>query len=65
MITQEDELQTTEPLTLEDRRAFMRLPIEERRRILALQAEKAAELYETQPEAAERGRWQSGDIVEY
>ncbi len=65
MVTQEDELKKTETLTLEERRAFMNLPMNERRRMLAHQAEEMAKLYQTEPELTEREQWQGGDIVEY
>jgi len=67
-ITQEDAermlgepLHTDQPLSLVERRAFMKLPIEERRRILAEQAEQMATHYEQDPEWKEL---QGGDIVE-
>ncbi len=56
------ELERDQPLTLVERRAFLRLPVEERRRILAEQAEGAAAYYEAHPEWREL---QGGDIVEY
>ena len=62
MITQEDSLQTERILTLDQRRAFMKLPLEQRRRILAQQAEQMALYYEA--DMAEREQWQGGDIVE-
>ncbi|MBC8232958.1 ribbon-helix-helix protein, CopG family [bacterium] len=49
-------------LTLDDRRAFMDLPIEERRKIMAEQAEKMAQYYEQDQKWKEL---QGGDIVEY
>ena len=63
MITQEDTLQTEGILTLDQRRAFMKLPLEKRRKILAQQAEHMTEYYEA--EMSEREQWQGGDIVEY
>jgi hypothetical protein len=51
-------------LGLNERRAFMKLPIEERRRQMAEQAAKMAEHYEKQYAAIEREEWQGGDIVE-
>ena len=51
-----------EPLTLIERRAFMKLPIEERRRILSEQAETLKSHYS---EGADRGDLQSGDFIEY
>jgi len=51
-------------MTLDQRRAFMKLPLEERRRRLAAQADRMAEHYESEPEATERAEWQGGDIVE-
>ena len=51
-----------EPITLRQRRAFMKLPLEERRRILTEQAEKMAAYYKQDLEWKEL---QGGDIVEY
>ncbi len=65
MITQEDELKETATLTLEDRRAFMKLSMAERREILTHQAEKITGLYEAAPDSTEREQWQGGDVVEY
>jgi hypothetical protein len=65
MSTQEDTIETTAPLTLADRLAFMRLPIEERRRLLAKQAEAMIDEYELESNRRERELWQGGDIVEY
>ncbi|MBX3325188.1 MAG: ImmA/IrrE family metallo-endopeptidase [Nitrospira sp.] len=53
---------TKEPLSLIERRAFMKLPLEERRRILSEQAEKLKSHYS---EDAASGELQSGDFVEY
>lgn len=63
MISQEDKIGVAPPLTLDERRAFMKLPVEERRRKLAEQADRMIEHYE--PAGAEREEWQGGDIVEY
>lgn len=66
MVTQEIPSATMEQcITLEDRRAFMRLSIEERRRLLERQAEAIAEQYESEIERSEREEWQGGDIVEF
>jgi transcriptional regulator with XRE-family HTH domain len=50
------------PLSLIERRAFLKLPLEERRRIMAVQAEKIAPAY---AQESERQEWQGGDIVDY
>jgi transcriptional regulator with XRE-family HTH domain len=50
------------PLSLIERRAFLKLPLEERRRIMAAQAEKVAPAYAHEAEWQE---WQEGDIVDY
>ena len=63
MISQ-PESTVAQPLTLNDRRLFLQLPLEERRRRLAEQAERIAESYEQQPAEKERLEWQAGDIVE-
>ena len=46
MISQEEEIEVGSPLTLDQRRAFMKLPLEERRRKLAQQADGFVEHYE-------------------
>lgn len=64
--TVDDEtIETTAPLTLADRLAFLKLPIEERRRILAEQAEAMIAQYDLDENRLERELWQGGDIVEY
>ena len=65
MSTQEETIETTAPMTLADRLAFMRLPIEERRRMLAEQAEAMIAEYELDSNRHERELWQGGDVVEY
>jgi transcriptional regulator with XRE-family HTH domain len=50
------------PLSLIERRAFLKLPLKERRRIMAAQAEKVAPAY---VQEAEWQEWQGGDIVDY
>ena len=65
MSTQEETIESTAPLTLADRLAFMKLPIEERRRILAEQAEAMIAHYELEGNRRKRKLWQGGDIVEY
>ncbi|MEK6304072.1 MAG: hypothetical protein AABO41_25565 [Acidobacteriota bacterium] len=62
---EEENVETTVPLTLADRLAFMKLPLEERRRILAEQAEAMIAHYELEENRRERELWQGGDIVEY
>jgi hypothetical protein len=51
-------------MALEERRAFLRLPLDERRRQMAIQAERMVEHYEACAEKAQREVWQGGDIVE-
>jgi len=65
MLKQNDLVSSEEPMTLEQRRAFLRLSLDERRRILSQQAEHAAKHYESQQSVREREAWQGGDIVEY
>ncbi|MEW6737741.1 MAG: hypothetical protein AB1489_41050 [Acidobacteriota bacterium] len=55
----------TEPWTLEERRAFAKLPIEQRRRMLEEMAAEAATHYNDDAARKEREEWQVGDIVEY
>ena len=50
------------PLSLIERRAFMKLPLEERRKLLAEQAEKMMDHYKRDSEWKEL---QAGDLVEY
>jgi len=65
MITKEPPVEIEERgLTLDERRAYMKLPLDERRRKLAEQAELLVKHYETEAEARERELWQGGDIVE-
>ena len=65
MIRQEEKIEISSPLTLEDRRSFLKLPLEERRRKLAGQADQMVEHYELEPAREERAEWQGGDLVEY
>jgi len=65
MISQEEKIETSQPLTLEARRSFLKLSLEERRRRLAAQTEQMIKHYELEPAQAERAEWQGGDIVEY
>ena len=51
-------------LALQERRAFMKLPLEERRRQMVEQAVQMVEHYENRCEVIEREEWQGGDIVE-
>ncbi len=62
MITQTE---TAQPLTLAERRAFLKLPMAERRRILAKQAERVTAHYEQEPERSERVEMQGGDVGEF
>ncbi len=50
------------PLSVIERRAFMKLPLEKRRQVLAEQAEKMAKHY---AQDLEQREFQGGDIVEY
>ena len=65
MLKQNDLVNSEETMTLEQRRAFLKLPLAERRRLLSQQAEDAASHYETEQSLRERETWQGGDIVEY
>ncbi len=65
MISQEEKIVPSQPLTLEDRRSFLRLPLEERRLRLAQQAEQMAVHYNVEQSREERAEWQGGDIVEF
>ena len=51
-----------QPLSLSERRAFMKLPLSERRQILASQAEEMFEHYQNSPQWREL---QAGDIIDY
>ncbi len=55
---------TEQGLTLDERRAFMRLPLEERRRRMADQAEKMTDYYQSPAEVKQRQDWQGGDLVD-
>lgn len=63
MDTTAEIVKTEKAITLEQRRAHLKLPLEERRRQLAEQAEKLLEHYETGKK--ERETWQGGDIIEF
>jgi len=65
MLEQNDLVKSGEPMTLEQRRAFLKLSLVERRRILSQQAEEVAVHYESDQSAREREAWQGGDIVDY
>ena len=52
-------------MTLDERRAFLRLPIPERQRRMKLQAAAIAEVYERTSETENRRVWQGGDLVEH
>lgn len=56
-----ESVEDEDPLSLIERRAFMKLPLAERRRIMQAQAEKLLSSYE---DDAEREEWQGGDIIE-
>ncbi|MCI0420272.1 MAG: hypothetical protein L0387_27465 [Acidobacteria bacterium] len=60
---EEQKVTNKELLTLEERRAFMKLPMGERRRRLAEQAEEAAKYFEE--DYADWKELQSGDIIKY
>jgi hypothetical protein len=65
MLKQNDLVSSELPITLEQRRAFLKLPLAERRKILSRQAEDAVGHYESDESVQEREGWQGGDIVEY
>jgi hypothetical protein len=65
MIAQDELPETKRIMTLEQRRAYLKLPLTERRKILAEQAEKLVEHYESVTEKIKRKQWQGGDIVEF
>lgn len=56
------QLKTKEPLSLIERRSFMKLPLEERRKLLAEQAGKFEAYYGQNPETRGMG---GGDIIDY
>jgi hypothetical protein len=65
MLKQNELVSSKETMTLEQRRAFLKLPPAERRRLLSQQAEEAARYYESEQSSQEREAWQGGDVVEY
>lgn len=65
MLKENDLLSPEDMVTLDQRRAFLRLPLDERRRILSQQAEAVATHYKMEQNDPERDAWQGGDIVEY
>jgi len=58
MQTQEPMINIETPLTLDQRRAFLRLPLEERRKLLAIQAEQLVAHYEAAANQTQRKDWQ-------
>ena len=52
-------------MTLEERRAFMKLPLDERRRLMRQQAALTADLYEQAAATDERLQWQGGDLGDH
>jgi hypothetical protein len=65
MLKQNDMVSPEAMMILDQKRAFLKLPLSERRRILSEQAENAASHYEIEHSVREREVWQGGDIVEY
>jgi hypothetical protein len=65
MLKENNLVNAEESMTIEQRRAFLKLPLAERSRILSRQAEDAARNYELEEGVLERETWQGGDIVEY
>jgi len=65
MLKEKDLASAGDVMTLEQRRAFLKLPLAERRRILSQQAEDAADQYESDQSVQEREAWQGGDVVDY
>jgi hypothetical protein len=65
MLKEKDLVKAEGVMTLEQRRAFLKLPLAERRRILSQQAEAAADHYESDQSVQEHEAWQGGDIVGY
>jgi len=65
MLKQNDISSPEDAITLEQRRAFLKLTLAERRRILSQQAKDAVRHYESEESMTEREAWQGGDIVEY
>ena len=63
MLVIEETEQSEKILTLNERRAHLKLPLEERRRQLAAQAEKLTEHYKES--FRDREQWQGGDIIEF
>jgi hypothetical protein len=64
MVTLEEILKQNSPLSLTDRREFLKLPLEERRKIIETQAERMRQHYEQECEFVGRETWQGEDIVE-
>ena len=58
MQTQEPMINIETPLTIDQRRAFLRLPLEERRKLLAIQAEQLVVYYESASNQTQREDWQ-------
>jgi hypothetical protein len=58
------EKKSAKPMTLAERREFLKLPLPERRQRLSEQAEKLVRLYESESAKQGREQWQGGDIIE-
>lgn len=65
MLKEKDLVSAEDVMTLEQRRAFLKLPLAERRRILSQQAQGAADHHESDQSVQEREAWQGGDVVDY
>ncbi len=61
----EEETVTAGSPSIEELRAFLRLPTIERRRILEEQASRLLSHYQEDDARRDREEWQGGDIVEY
>lgn len=57
-----EQIKIREPLSLIEKRSFMKLPMEERRKLLSEQADRFEAYYRNNPETRELG---GGDIIEY
>lgn len=65
MLNQNDLVRLEQAMSLERRRAFLKLLLAERRTILSQQAAHMAHHYESEESSREREAWQGGDVVEY
>jgi hypothetical protein len=64
-VPEQETAHTDNSLTVEQRRAFLKMPLDDRRRLMSEQAERLVHHYDATDESDLREEWQGGDIVDY